>query len=258
MSDLPRISYSTHCSNIWEPAEVGGSFLWLHKSWIKLFLCCKQTWIQIHSWLWPIWVKSPTKEKLSVAADWDLSKRWYRGMGKVERNMFWEKLAEMELEDGPGLLKVGGCNFCWINSHFLAFLLAHPWVQPPLHLVTVGKDGADVHLLPVRVPVCTSSFGPCATAFLAILFKQKDNLIASFKPVAGDEVYTFLLCSSVFFLSNSQISVAAETFSVAGPAKKETPNAVLPLHRTDFTEITQTWLHCNAIQTSFHICLVAM
>lgn len=43
MSGLPRISYGARYSNIWELAEVGGSFLRLDKSWIKPFPCSKQT-----------------------------------------------------------------------------------------------------------------------------------------------------------------------------------------------------------------------
>lgn len=37
------------------------------------------------------------------------------GMGRVDGDMIWEELVEVELEDGPGLLEVS----------FFSFLLAH-------------------------------------------------------------------------------------------------------------------------------------
>ena len=52
------------------------------------------------------------------------------GMGRVDGDMVWQELAEVELEDGPGLLEVGGCNFCWNNSLF--FLPSCPSVSPTI------------------------------------------------------------------------------------------------------------------------------
>lgn len=48
-------------------------------------------------------------------------------MGKVDRNVIWEKLAEVELEAGSGLLKVGGGGvvvYLLLDFAFFAFLLA--------------------------------------------------------------------------------------------------------------------------------------
>lgn len=217
MSDFPRISYSTHCSNTWEPTEVGGSFLWLHKSWIKPFLCCKQTWIQIHFWLWPRWVKSPMKGKLSAPAEWDLSKRWYRGMGKVDRNLIWEKLAEVELEDTPGLLKVGGCNFCWIHSLFFC-LSSCPAVSSTISSPCHSRK---------RGCWCTSAAYQGASLFLQLWaschYFPHHPLhagITSFEPVAVDEVYTFFSFVPPFSPYFTHKSQWWQRFSVTGLARK--------------------------------------
>lgn len=52
------------------------------------------------------------------------------GTGRVDGDMLWEELAEVELENGLGLLEVGSCNFCWNNSLFV--LPSCPPVSPTI------------------------------------------------------------------------------------------------------------------------------
>lgn len=52
------------------------------------------------------------------------------GTGRVDGDTLWEESAEVELENGPGLLEVGACNFYWNNSLF--FLPSCPPVSPTI------------------------------------------------------------------------------------------------------------------------------
>lgn len=140
------------------------------------------------------------------------------GTGRVDGDMLWEELAEVELDNGPGLLEVGACNFYWNNSLFFpSFLLTsesdHPFFSP------WWKD-KRVLMYTYHLPRCqglSPAYGPYATAFLTIRFKQVWPLsnqwlwmrAALFPP----------LSSPIPSPSSLKFPVVAETFPVAGPAQ---------------------------------------
>lgn len=138
------------------------------------------------------------------------------GFGRSDGAMVWEELAELELEDGPGLLESGVVTFVGMISSF-SFLLTNQWVQPSLHSVIVGWDSTDVYHL-ARCQCCGSvpAYVPYATAFLIILFKQVWSL---FQPVAVDES-----CGSSVFPCPFPIQLiiphGGRSIPSAGPAQK--------------------------------------
>lgn len=140
-------------------------------------------------------------------------------MGRVDRNMVWEELAEVELQDSPGSWRWGVVTFVGIIS-FFSFLLAHWWVQPSLlHLVMVGQEGTDVHLQPIKVPLCISSLRVLCHC---LSHHSLQAGVASFESMAVDKGCTF--SSSVFPCSLPSwlvFPVVAEA-DRAGPSQKQT------------------------------------